>query len=61
MRYKAQGHYVIDTTTDMSVARATVLKGSNLIQDAERDDQAKVFADIMAAALNAYNAQQGGL
>lgn len=60
-RYIAQGHYVIDTTTNQAVARSQFLKGSNLIQDAENEEQGKVFASIIAAALNAYNAQQGGL
>lgn len=61
MRYVAKGHYVTDTDTGMLVAKACVLKGSNLIQDAEREEQGKVFAQVLAGALNAYNAQQGGL
>lgn len=61
MRYIAQGLYVIDTTTNQAVARSQFLKGSNLIQDAENEEQGKVFASIIAASLNTYNAQQGGL
>ncbi len=61
MRYIASGHYVIDTLTNLSVAKSQVLKGSNLIQDAENEEQGKIFAQVMASALNAYNAQQGGL
>lgn len=60
-RYIAQGHYIIDTMTDMAVAKSQVLKGSNLLQDAERNDAGKKFATVMAAALNAYNQSQGGL
>ena len=60
-RYKTSGHYIIDTTTDQAVAKSQYLKGSNLIQDAENDDAAKKFAVVMAAALNAYNENQGGL
>lgn len=61
MRYVSKGNYVTDTDTGMLVAKAHVMKGSNLIQDAENDDNAKVFASIMAAALNEYNSKQGGL
>ncbi len=61
MRYITQGHYVIDTTTDQAVAKSQYLKGSNLIQDAENEHQGKIFASIIAAALNAYDAQQGGI
>lgn len=61
MRYITQGHYVIDTTTDQAVAKAQFLKGANLIADAEAEHAGKNFASIIAAALNTYNAQQGGI
>ena len=61
MRYVSKGHYITDTNTGMLVAKAHCMKGSNLIQDAENEDNAKTFASIIAAALNAYNNQQGGL
>lgn len=61
MRYVAKGHYIIDTTTDIAVSKACILKGSNLLADAENEHQGSVFASIIAAALNVYNEQQGGI
>lgn len=61
MRYIAQGHYIVDTTTDIAVCRSVVLKGTNLLADAEQDDAGKKWAVVVAAALNAYNDKQGGL
>jgi hypothetical protein len=61
MRYQAKGAYIIDTTTDIAVARSIELKGVNLLADAEAAAHAKNFAEIIAAALNVYNEQQGGI
>lgn len=61
MRYEAKGHYVIDTSTDRAIARSCVLKGSNLLADAEAEHEGNIFAKVIAAALNVYNTQQGGI
>jgi hypothetical protein len=61
MRYKAQGQYIVDTTTDLSVARATEFQTTNLLAQAERWDDANKMAVVIAAALNMYNDNQGGL
>lgn len=61
MRYITEGHYIIDTETNLAVAKSCILKGTNLIADAELHDQGKKFAVIITAALNMYNQNQGGL
>lgn len=55
MRYIAQGIYIIDTTTDIAIAKAIPLKGKNDIHQQQLDLSATMLAKAMADALNSKN------
>lgn len=57
-RYITSGIYIIDSTTDIAVAKAICIKGVNLLADAENEHNAITYARIICDLMNEYNVNE---